>query len=235
MVGDSRADSPTPSLPLHDVWISGAGTLGSIVADVYRLKHPIANIVAETATNYRHAGLFANGIDCRLRDRRSSSDLGTAKNVVISIPPSVSVDYAKEVSAACDIWSGPTHGGKLIFTSSLGVYGDPDGAVVDEKSHVENNNPRSKRYYYVGNTTIYRLLTHHVMSRLLEAENAVLQKGGKVVRLAGLYTELRGAHTYWMKLAKDGKQIESNSNGLVNLIHYNDAADFVISMLDKGD
>lgn len=62
----------------------------------------------------------------------------------------------------------------------------------------------------------------------------VLQKGGKIVRLAGLYTASRGAHTYWMKMATDGKQIETNSDGIVNLIHYADAADFTLRMLEKG-
>jgi hypothetical protein len=37
-----------------------------------------------------------------------------------------------------------------------------------------------------------------------------------------------------MKMAKEGKQIETNSNGIVNLIHYADAADFVIHMMEKG-
>ena len=69
---------------------------------------------------------------------------------------------------------------------------------------------------------------------MIAAENAVLQRGGNAIRLSGLYSEFRGAHTYWFKQAKEGKVIETNSNGLVNLIHYEDAARAVLATLDAG-
>ena len=72
-------------------------------------------------------------------------------------------------------------------------------------------------------------------TRLIAAEEAVLTRGGSAVRLAGLYSDHRGAHTYWFKQAKEGKQIETNANGFVNLIHYEDAARALIAVLEAGN
>ena len=66
------------------------------------------------------------------------------------------------------------------------------------------------------------------------AEDVVLENEGNVIRLAGLYTDQRGAHTYWMKMVSEGKTIETNEDGLVNLIHYEDAARLVLASLDSG-
>ena len=63
---------------------------------------------------------------------------------------------------------------------------------------------------------------------ILWAEKAVLNHpGGIVFRLGGLYTLTRGAHNNWLS----GKINESKSspNGLINLIHYDDAAEAVMS------
>lgn len=144
MHGDVSSTESIQSLSKYDLWISGAGTLGSMIAERYRAIHPAASIVAETATNNRHNRLSSLGIKCKLRESRNNEDSKSAKNVIISIPPSVALDYAKEVSDACELWAGPENGGKLIFTSSVGVYGDPDGVTVDESSPVANN-PRSQR------------------------------------------------------------------------------------------
>lgn len=61
-----------------------------------------------------------------------------------------------------------------------------------------------------------------------------MHRQGNVLRLAGLYNRLRGPHSYWMKLAAEQRKIETNANGLVNLIHYEDAADLVLAALQTG-
>lgn len=71
--------------------------------------------------------------------------------------------------------------------------------------------------------------------RLIDAEKEVFHRGGRVVRLAGLYSNNRGPHSYWMKLAEEGKVIESNSDGIVNLVHYEDAARAMIAALEAGN
>lgn len=81
--------------------------------------------------------------------------------------------------------------------------------------------------------------------RMLHAENAVLSMGGCALRLAGLYSLDRGAHNYWLE--KFGGSSSSSTNnyeipgtvpsrgdGIINLLHYEDAASAVISALMVG-
>ena len=44
----------------------------------------------------------------------------------------------------------------------------------------------------------------------------------------------RGAHSYYLKLARDGKSAEASGHTLLNLIHYDDAAALVVAALRKG-
>lgn len=55
------------------------------------------------------------------------------------------------------------------------------------------------------------------------AENSFFEKGGNVVRLAGLYHAQRGAHKFFLKKGS----VERDPNGVINLIHYEDAARMV--------
>ena len=93
--------------------------------------------------------------------------------------------------------------------------------------------------------------------RMLRAENAVLSMGGCALRLAGLYSLDRGAHNYWLeKFGGSGsssssssttttnndnnnyeippKTVPSRGDGIINLLHYEDAASAVISALMVG-
>ena len=84
-----------------------------------------------------------------------------------------------EEAASC--WLGRAEEdapGGLVFTSSGSVYSEDDGGVVDESSPLTSA-PRA--------------------ARLLSAEEKTLSAGGSVVRLAGLYSATRGAHSYWLK------------------------------------
>lgn len=44
----------------------------------------------------------------------------------------------------------------------------------------------------------------------------------------------RGPHTFWLKKAQRGEKIETNSDGLVNMLHYEDAAAAAIAVLTAG-
>eukprot|EP00548_Thalassiothrix_antarctica_P018878 CAMPEP_0194185398 /NCGR_PEP_ID=MMETSP0154-20130528/42529_1 /TAXON_ID=1049557 /ORGANISM="Thalassiothrix antarctica, Strain L6-D1" /LENGTH=106 /DNA_ID=CAMNT_0038903713 /DNA_START=6 /DNA_END=323 /DNA_ORIENTATION=- len=94
----------------------------------------------------------------------------------------------------------------MVFTSAGSVYGGFDGETVNEKSPVTSDAPRAKR--------------------LLAAEAAC---PGIVLRLAGLYTLERGAHNYW--LGKD--EVAGREDGLINLLHYDDAAGACMAALLK--
>ena len=58
----------------------------------------------------------------------------------------------------------------------------------------------------------------------------VWRSRGCVVRLAGLYLEDRGAHNYW--LTQD--EVAQRSDGLINQIHYRDAANSAVAALLRG-
>lgn len=79
---------------------------------------------------------------------------------------------------ASEEWSGE---GTLVFTSSSGVYAEENGGVVTEKGIVGAGERRE---------------------RLLAAEDHVLERGGCVVRLAGLYDRFVGAHNFWLSVAE---------------------------------
>jgi hypothetical protein len=117
-------------------------------------------------------------------------------HVVFCVPPSKNEDYVAEVQGALDLWSRE---GGFVFTSSGGVFAEDDGGKVDESSTVTSN-PR--------------------MSKILDAEQAVLKSGGLVIRLAGLYTQTRGPHTFWLARGEVG----APQDGIINLLHYEDAA-----------
>lgn len=59
------------------------------------------------------------------------------------------------------------------------------------------------------------------VARLVNAEAACIEAGGCVLRLAGLYNLQRGAHNFWLT---SGKPVAGSPSGIVNLLHYEDAA-----------
>lgn len=134
---------------------------------------------------------------------KAYGDLGgqTFKDVVFCAPPSGSDDYPAAVKdAASSVWAGRDSGGTFVFTSSGAVFGGNDGEIVTETSPLTDT-PRAMR--------------------LIQAENAARSEGGAVLRLAGLYLLERGAHNYWLQ---SGKDVDGRADGVVNLLHYDDAA-----------
>ena len=166
---------------------------------------PAAVVKGQTNTEDAHERLESIGVLPRLKTEAE----GAAEAfpfVVFSAPPSGSDDYAAEVRAALKAWDGT---GGFVFTSSTAVYAGKDGEECDESTpeFAVGENPRA--------------------DRLLQAEAAVLEAGGCVVRLSGLYHATRGAHMYFLK----SPELKSGAAGLVNLVHYEDAASAVASAL----
>jgi hypothetical protein len=127
-----------PKNILHDLWIVGAGTLGEIIAKLYIEEFPNASIIAETKTTTRHSFYESINIKPRLREsRKLETDSNTAKHVIICIPPSSAKDYVTEVSDSTRLWAGPLGNGSLVYTSSIGVYGDSNGNTVNEKFRLD--------------------------------------------------------------------------------------------------
>ena len=109
-----------------------------------------------------------------------------------------------------DHWIKDTADSAFVFTSAGSVYAENSGGTVDENSETV----RSER-----------------SGKLLDGEKNVLSDGGCVIRLGGLYTEESGAHNYWLK----GGEFPAKPNGLINLIHYDDAASSVIKCLENPE
>lgn len=66
---------------------------------------------------------------------------------------------------------------------------------------------------------------------MLAAEEAIIIREGNVVRLSGLYTESRGPHTFWLKKSAAGETIDTNADGMVNMLHYEDAAEVAVKII----
>lgn len=128
-------------------------------------------------------------------------------NVIFCVPPGKIANYDEEVRRAVELWNGR---GAMVFTGSGGVFAEKDGGIVTEGSATAD--PPSER-----------------QQQLLAAEDVTLKAGGSVVRMAGLYSRARGAVPFWMK---DGK-VSGGPDGLVNLIHYEDAASLVVAVVSK--
>lgn len=65
---------------------------------------------------------------------------------------------------------------------------------------------------------------------MIACEEGVLSRGGSILRLAGLYAADRGPHTFWLK----NGTVNANADGLVNMLHYEDAASAAVSALLRG-
>ncbi|KAG5193113.1 hypothetical protein JKP88DRAFT_260919 [Tribonema minus] len=190
----------------NDLYIVGAGYLGKRIGNQWQQLHPDAKVFGETRSEAKHEDLRAEGMEPVLR---ASRGVQKYTNVVFCAAPSGNDDYAGEVTAAArDLWNAEGTG-CFVFTSSGGVYEEKEGGVVREVSPV-GSSPRNMK--------------------LLQAEGACLEAGGCVVRLAGLYSLERGAHSFWLARG----EVDASPDGLINLLSYDDAAGAVVATLEHS-
>jgi nucleoside-diphosphate-sugar epimerase len=138
---------------------------------------------------------------------RGEEDPPPTANVLVALPPSAVEDYTREVERAVSLWS---EAGRLVLVSSTAVYAEEEGGICTERSPLARS-PRA--------------------TRLLNAEEVVLAAGGMVVRMAGLYDHHRGPHLVYLRTQESKRR----PDGLINLIHYDDAADLCLAALARGD
>jgi hypothetical protein len=187
------------SVKAPSLLIAGAGDLGLRVA-LYFKKHP--QLIE---------GLRPNGIWCQTRGVSRHAEILAAgfgpltgvpptdtSHLLIAFPPGP--NYVQDVARALDSWN--TEGPGLLV-SSVGVYSETSGGVVDESSPLDPN------------------------SALVAAESLALERGAHVLRLAGLYSESRGPQIFW----KTQSSSASWAGGLINLIHRDDAAEVAARLL----
>jgi len=187
----------------RDLLVVGPGVLGSLVCQRWLKEFPAATVVGQTNTDNAHERLLSLGVMPRLKDRAGEAKFPF---VVFSAPPSGSEDYAAEVEAALRLWDGT---GGFVFTSSTAVYSGADGVPCDES------------------TPQFKIGESPRADRLLNAEASVVNGGGCVVRLSGLYHSQRGAHMYFLKTPT----VASRPDAWVNLVHYEDAATACVEAL----
>jgi nucleoside-diphosphate-sugar epimerase len=102
---------------------------------------------------------------------------------------------------------------RLVYTSSTGVYGDHDGAFVDEDTPLDPTTEKTQI-----------LVTAERIARELAPEYGI---DGGVARFAGLY----GPDRYRLERYLEGPVTE----GYLNMIHRKDAAGIVRFMLESTD
>lgn len=115
-------------------------------------------------------------------------------------------------------WLGQRPPGKLVYTSSSGVYGQNDGAWVDESAATE---PLSE--------------TSRV---LIETERVFLEAARSkscpalVLRVAGIYGLGR---SWWVRRILEGEaRIEGEGQRALNMIHRDDVVGSIIAALERG-
>ncbi|ONM32095.1 NAD(P)-binding Rossmann-fold superfamily protein [Zea mays] len=117
------------------------------------------------------------------------------------------------MSDACRLaasnWTGE---GSFLFTSSTALYDCSDNSMCNEDclSVPIGRSPRT--------------------DILLKVENVVLEAGGCVLRLAGLYKIDRGAHVFWLRKGT----LDTRPDHIINQIHYEDAASLAVAIMKKG-
>jgi shikimate kinase/nucleoside-diphosphate-sugar epimerase len=99
----------------------------------------------------------------------------------------------------------------LLFTSSTSVYPQTDGSVVDESSDAEPARDTGRL--------------------LRDAENLVVQKGGTVARLAGIYGPARSFVLKNLLLGKAAIEGAEGQGRILNQIHREDAARAVVHLV----
>ncbi|KAK4379983.1 hypothetical protein RND71_001845 [Anisodus tanguticus] len=189
----------------NDLLIVGPGVLGRLVAERWREDYPGCQIFGQTMTTDHHDELIKMGISPSSRETKFTFKF---PYVIYCAPPSRTEDYPGDVRDAALKWSGE---GSFLFTSSSAPYDCSNNGSVDEDGPIVpiGRSPRT--------------------DILLKAEKVVLEFGGCVVRLAGLYKEDRGAHTYWLHKGT----VDARPDHIVNLIHYEDAASLSAIILKK--
>jgi len=200
-----------------DLKVVGAGQLGMRVAILWKESFPEASVTLKTKhENIERSEKWKSmGFDSVSEEEYKSNPV-KAPFVVFCAPPTNNPNYVTDIEISIQTdWD--TKGQEkcgFVFTGSGGVYAENSGGDVNEDSEILSNSIERHRQH------------------LLSAESIVEQFGGVIIRLGALYTKTMGPHSFW--LGDKPQEFMSNPNGLINLIHYDDAARCVITALLKS-
>eukprot|EP00189_Rhodosorus_marinus_P010049 CAMPEP_0184741240 /NCGR_PEP_ID=MMETSP0315-20130426/4289_1 /TAXON_ID=101924 /ORGANISM="Rhodosorus marinus, Strain UTEX LB 2760" /LENGTH=318 /DNA_ID=CAMNT_0027211423 /DNA_START=21 /DNA_END=977 /DNA_ORIENTATION=+ len=188
-----------------DLLIVGCGKLGQRVGKIWSERGGL--VVGETRTDRSHAELRLSNIKPQLKGENNDTKFSNALFSANSVGDVD--DYLRDVHHALDRWNEK---GTFLFTSSGAVYSQVNGKPVTEDSPT------------------YEIGFSERTDRLLKAEKAVRERGGKVVRLSGLYRKRQHwDHQMWIDLA-----LESGGDFWVNVLDYDDAATLASLILSRA-
>lgn len=204
---------------MGDLLIVGPGRLGLLVAGLWRQR--LQQLPQEEAGSGVHLKFRSENVERSrqmeqqgyivLPPNNGGSDPAPAEEgkfsrVVFCAPPTGNDNYAADVEQARRYCRDD--GGLFVFTSSGSVYAENGGGTVNEEAAVART-PRT--------------------GKIIDAEAVVLSGDGCVLRLGGLYAADIGVHNYFAR----GGEVPALPSGLINLLHYEDAAEAVLAALDR--
>ena len=200
--------------------IFGCGYLGRRVAERWRDAGQEVFVVTRRAD--RAGRLAAEGFQPIVADilrPESLANLPTVETVLFAVGfdrssgASIRDVYAGGLRSVLDVL--PRDTGKIIYTSSTGVYGQTHDEWVDEDSPCEPNRDGGKA--------------------CLEAEQTLarhpLGQRGVTLRLAGLYGPGRIPNADEIR---NNKPIAASEQGYINLIHIDDAGEAVLAAAERA-
>ncbi|MCG8586891.1 MAG: SDR family oxidoreductase [Pirellulales bacterium] len=204
--------------------IFGCGYLGSRVARLWRDAGE--EVIAVTRSKGRAEKIQADGIRpivADINDRDSLGELPAVDTVLFavgydrSIPAdqrrSIGDVYAGGLANVLDALSHDIE--RVIYISSTGVYGNSGGDWVDEDTPCEPTREGGRACL--------------AAERVLEEHE--LGARGIILRLAGIYGPNRVPR---LKELAQGEPIEVSADGMLNLIHVDDAARAVVATAERA-
>jgi nucleoside-diphosphate-sugar epimerase len=115
-------------------------------------------------------------------------------------------------------WLGASPPAKFIYTGSTGVYGQTDGADVDETSPTKPVSATARTL-----VTTERVLLKTARERGFPAI---------VLRLAGIYGPARG---YWLRQFIAGEaRMEGEGRRILNMVHRDDVVGAILTVCERG-
>ncbi len=169
----------------------------------------------EAAGARRCEGVTAFAFDGAQGDEALLAALSRAQVLLVSAPPDEAGDpalahFARQIAVAPDLV-------RILYLSSVGVYGDRDGAWVDEMSSPRPSSPRTRRR-----------LSAEGQWRALGAARGIPVD---ILRLAGIYGPDRNALA---KLRAGEARRLIKPGQAFNRIHVDDIAEVALRLIDAG-
>lgn len=202
---------------MRRILIAGCGYLGREIAAQFRGA-------GDEVVGLTHSQESAESLRAEVDFRVESCDLSDESEVEsLAVEPEIVVHCASSGRRGVEGYESVYLGGcrnllaafpnaKLVFTSSTSVYPQTEGEIVDETSSAEP-------FRETGQI-------------LRKAENVVLESGGVVARLAGIYGP--GRSVILRRFLDGSAIIETGMSRFLNQIHRDDAASAVVAISNSA-